>query len=104
MGLLSDDLTRAYFGSGDWKVGLANNGSEIIVKGYRPQTPEWQIVDSAGLASLTFKFAQFARFDELVVYRDGVIVDREPFGGQVALPPGAEWVHDLTVSLTEGSY
>lgn len=101
MGLLSDDLTRSYFQSGEWRVGLVNAGNEIVVKGYRPQTPDWQIVGSAAFASLTFKFEKFARFDEIVVFRNGDVVDREPFGGQVSLPPGAEWVHDMTITLSE---
>lgn len=101
MGLLSDAITKAYFADGKWELALTNQGQEITVKGYRRGRPEWSVVGSRGDTQTVFKFDQYAKFDELVIYRNGDVVDREPFGGQVSLPPGAEWVHDVTVQLSE---
>lgn len=101
MALLSDSITKAYFGSGEWGIALLDQGEEVAVAGYARQVPSWTVLGSRGDTQTVFTFDQYARFDELVVYRDGEIVDREPFGGQVSLPPGAEWIHDVTVALSE---
>ncbi len=101
MALLSEAVTKAYFGAGEWKVVLLRKGKEISTPGYQPLDPSWAVAGSGAASQVRFAFDQFAKFDELAVTRDGIVVDREPMGGEVSLPPGAEWVHDITVTMSE---
>lgn len=102
MGLLSDDLARAYFTAGDWKVGLLRKGEELKVSGYRPLKPTWKVDGSNGSASVVFKFDQFARFDKMVLYRDGILVDEHSWAEEITQPPHAEFVQDISIALTDG--
>lgn len=95
MGLLSDDLVRAYFGSGVWSVVLENGDKQVA-----ELKPSWTVSGSAGSASVMFMFDRYVKFDGVCVLRDGVEVDRAALG-LVSLPPGAEWQHDLQVMLSE---
>lgn len=96
MPLLTDALAASYFETGEWRACLYLNGVEQA-----SVTPTWTVVGAVASCRPVFVSGVFLRFDELVVERDGTAIDRYGYGGVVAVPPGMEWAHDLTITMTE---
>ncbi len=101
MGLLTDEMARVFFESGDWQVHLFRKGREISVRGYEPLRPAWAVNGGDAMYHVQFAFDQYARFDELRVTRDGTTVQREAFGDEWAIVPGADWSQDITVNMAD---
>ena len=100
MGLLTDDIRKAYFESGTWRVHLYRKGREISE--YEPVDPAWNFVGgNAATARYMWTFGGYTQFDEVVVTRDGVVVDREALGGTVSCVPGQEYWAEAHLSMTE---
>jgi hypothetical protein len=107
MGNLSDALTKSFFTAGKWEVALVLSDTEVVKKGYQREVPKWTVNGSQGDAQVVFAFSQYTKFDEVAVYRDGLLVTSSPILDEngkrcvAAYPPGADMVHSLSVSLSE---
>lgn len=96
MSLLSESVVKAFFEDALFSVEVRKQGQTVGT-----QAPDWQVHGSSADTDVMFTFDRFTSFDELVVVRSGEVVDRQSFGGQVSLPPGAEWEHHVSVTLLE---
>ena len=74
MGLLTDDIRKAYFQSGEWRVHLYRKGRDI---GVDPVDPAWNFAGgTAATARYMWAFDNYTQFDEIVVGEQCVRVRR----------------------------
>jgi hypothetical protein len=97
---LTDELVREMFTKPGFSAALFCHGNEIAIPGYaRCPIDSWTVEKNKASARLEWQCDSFSVFDEVVIFRSGRVIDRQPFGGDVTIPPKAVFRHGVVVRV-----
>lgn len=97
---LNDELVRTFFTQTGFTAALFRTGTEITTPGYtRYSILSWRVDNHQATTELSWQMDSYTVFDEIVIYRQARVMDRQPFGGDVTLPPRALFNHAMTVRI-----
>ncbi len=97
---LNDELVRSFFEQPGFSAALFRGGTEITTPGYqRYPISSWAVELHRASAGFSWQMDSYTVFDEIVIFRAGKVVDRQPFGGDVTLPPKAVFNHAVSVRV-----